>query len=407
MRIALVEFAAKGGLIHYAYQLGRAMHADGADVTLITGTHYELAGLPHQFRVEPVLRLWDPKPDADGAGRVRRRVRRGLRALQYYREWMRLMAILRRLEPDVVQFGDIRFATDAIPLARASRCGWLMADICHNVRPFSGGEGSSGTFAMSGLEQRAFARAYAQFDAIFVHYERNVEIFARTFPKSRERVTAIVHGNEEIFRELASPEVSAASLRESLGLTADDRVALFFGTLSRYKGLDLLLDAFTRVAARVPRAVLVVAGHEPPDFDRNQFLQSARALGVEPRLRLVPGYVPSSSVAAWMGVGDVIVFPYRDVFQSGALQTAATFGAPIIATRVGAMPDVIRDGETGRLTTADPDAIANAIVELLENRSHAAALGAAAAHDAATRFSWRSVASTMLARYEDLLGAQR
>jgi glycosyltransferase involved in cell wall biosynthesis len=240
-----------------------------------------------------------------------------------------------------------------------------------------------------------------------VHYERNVEVFARTFPTSRERVSAIVHGNEEIFRELASPEVSAASLRESLGLTADDRVTLFFGTLSRYKGLDLLLDAFTRVAARVPRAVLVVAGHEPPDFDRNQFLQSARALGVEPRLRLVPGYVPSSSVAAWMGVGDVIVFPYRDVFQSGALQTAATFGAPIVATRVGAMPDVIRDGETGRLTTADPDAIASAIVELLGNRSRATALGAAAAHDAATRFSWRAVASTILERYEVLLGAQR
>ncbi|MHB0970495.1 MAG: glycosyltransferase family 4 protein [Thermoanaerobaculia bacterium] len=407
MRIALVEFAAKGGLIHYAYQMGRAMHAEGADVTLITGVHYELAALPHPFRVEPLLRLWDPKPDADGASRLQKRARRGLRALQYYREWMRLMDSLHRLEPDVVQFGDIRFATDAIPLARASRGGWLMADVCHNVRPFAGGEGSSGTFTMSRLEQRAFARAYSQFDAIFVHYQRNVEIFAQTFPESREQVTPIVHGNEEIFRELASPDVSAASLRESLGLTADDRVALFFGTLSRYKGLDLLLDAFARVAARVPRAVLVVAGHEPPDFDRAQFLESARAQGIESRLRLVAGYVPSSSLAAWMGVGDVIVFPYRDVFQSGALQTAATFGAPIVATRVGAMPEVIRDGETGRLTSVDPDAIADAIVELLENRDRAAVLGAAAAQDAATRFSWRAVASAILARYDSLLGVRR
>lgn len=407
MKVALVEFVAKGGLIHYAYQLGRAMHAEGADVTLVTGTHYELAGLAHPFRVVPVLRLWDPKPDADEAGPARRHVRRGLRALQYYREWMRLMPILRRLDPDVVQFGDIRFATDVVPLARVARGNWLLSDICHNVRPFSGGEGSSGTFAMSPLEQRAFARAYAQFDAIFVHYQRNVDAFAQTFPLSRSRVTAIVHGNEEIFRELATPDISAASIRESLGIAVDDRVVLFFGTLSRYKGLDLLLDAFARIASRVPRAVLVVAGHEPPEFNREQFVRAARSLNVDQRLRLVPGYVPSSAVAAWIRVGDVIVFPYRDVFQSGALQTAATFGAPIVATDVGAMAEVIRDGVSGRLTAPESNAIADAIVEILEDRGRAEALGTAAAHDAATRFSWRGVASTILSRYEALLREPR
>ncbi|MFP3942155.1 MAG: hypothetical protein ACLF0P_17810, partial [Thermoanaerobaculia bacterium] len=66
MRIAVVEPVGRGGLIHYAFQLCRGLAeegaADGVEVVLVTGRPYELEGLDAPFRVEPVLRLWDPKP---------------------------------------------------------------------------------------------------------------------------------------------------------------------------------------------------------------------------------------------------------------------------------------------------------------------------------------------------------
>lgn len=403
MRIAVVEFAGKGGLIHYAWQLSRALQDEGAEVTLITGTHFELETLRAPFRVDRALRLWDPKPETDTTNAIARRVRRGGRAFVYYREWLRLLRLLRELNPDVVQFGDIRFSTDVVPLSLAARGPWLLSDVCHNVAPFAGGEGSSGTFRMSPVEKRMYTRAYDLFDAIFVHYDVNVEAFASSFPRSAGRVTRIVHGNEELFRELADPHLTRDAIREEAAIAPEEKMVLFFGTLSTYKGLDLLLQAFAVVARRIHEAVLVVAGHEPPDFDRAAFLEEALRRGVVERLRLVPGYVSSGDVQAWMEAADVVVFPYRNVFQSGALHVAQTFGAPIVATRVGAMPEVIRDGETGRVVDPAPDAIAAGIIDLLENPTRAKALGAAAATDAATRFSWRSVASTMLTRYDSLL----
>jgi len=101
---------------------------------------------------------------------------------------------------------------------------------------------------------------------------------------------------------------------------------------------------------------------------------------------------------------DVVVFPYREIFQSGALHIAQTFGAPIVTTRVGAMPEVIRHRETGLVVEPDdPPALAAAIRELLHDRALARRLGDAAAHDAATRYSWSRVAETMLRTYEALL----
>jgi glycosyltransferase involved in cell wall biosynthesis len=386
VNVAVVELAGKGGLIHYAYQLCRAMHGLGADVTLITDRHYELGALPHPFRLEPVLDLWDPKPAVPQRAGL---LRRASRAAIYHREWLRAAAILRRMKPDVAQFGDIRFATDLFPLAAARGAARLSADVCHNVHPFS----ATGGFALSPLQRALYRRVYSGFDAIFVHYDANVAEFARTFPDSASRVTRIVHGNEEIFRELASAIITPRSLRLELGLRDNDRVVLFFGTLARYKGLDTLIEAF----ARVEDAVLVIAGFP---------LDSIPETGS--RMRVVPRYIEAEAVSAWMGLADVIVFPYRTVFQSGALHVAQTFGVPIVATRVGATPEVLRDRESGLLVEPeDPAALAQAINQLLADRSLAQRLGETAAHDATTRFSWSGIAATMLGTYESLLARRQ
>ena len=163
MKIALIEFAGKGGLIHYAYQLAEAMQSAGAEVVLITDTHYELAALPHSFEVRPVLELWDPKPQSDSTSSIVRKARRAARAARYYRAWVQLARELRAISPDVIQLGDIRFATDLFPILRLRRQAPVFADICHNVHPFSGGEGSTGTFHLSSIERSFYSAIYRQF----------------------------------------------------------------------------------------------------------------------------------------------------------------------------------------------------------------------------------------------------
>ena len=65
MRMYLVETDGAGGMIHYAFQMASALSEAGADVTLITGVHYELAGVDAPFHVDPRLRLWPAVEPAD------------------------------------------------------------------------------------------------------------------------------------------------------------------------------------------------------------------------------------------------------------------------------------------------------------------------------------------------------
>jgi glycosyltransferase involved in cell wall biosynthesis len=390
MRIVVVEFAGKGGMIHYVFQLCRAMADGGADVTLITSTQFELARLPRNFDVQPVIELWDPK--ANDAGPVLRKLRRVLRAFRYYAQWLRVIRRVGALKPDVVQVGDVPFPLDLLPLRLLRRKAPLFADICHNVNPFDAGGG----FGRSRWKRFFYRRIYRLFDVVFVHFDRNAAEFAKSF-ESR-RTVVVKHGNEGLFEELRNPAVDAAVLRKRLG-AGNDPVVLFFGTLSRYKGVDVLLDAFPRIH-RETGARLILAGYPFHDFDVAAHEEQARRAGVADFVTFVPEYVASEEIAAWMELADVIVFPYRDIYQSGAIHVAQTFGVPTVASAVGTMQDVVENGVSGLLVPPeDAAALAGAVGRLLKDRQLASRLGERFAADARGPYSWRANAETILGAY--------
>lgn len=409
--IAVVEFAGRGGMIHYAYQLCRALGEAGAEVTLVTDRHYELDALPHPFRREKLLRLWDPKPAGEAGAGPRRRWRRPLRrlgrAFLHYREWLRLVLWLTRERPDVVQLGDVRFPGDLAPVLLLRLLGLRLADVCHNVAPYTAAGRSAGLFRRSALDRALYRRIYRLCARVFVHFEANRRAFLAAYGLPPERVVAIPHGHEGVFEELRDPSMDAAALRCSLGLGPDEPVVLLFGTLSRYKGVDLLLAAFARVAARQPRARLVLAGFPAADFDLAAHRELARELGIAERVRWAPRYIESGEVAAWMELAAVAVFPYREVWQSGALVAAQTFGVPIVAAAVGAMPEAVADGESGLLVPpGDPEALAAALLALLADPALARRLGERARRDARERLGWQRVAHTILGAYRPLLAGR-
>lgn len=394
MKIVFLEPAGKGGMIHYAFQLCRALANAGAEVTLITAKDYELANLNAPFPVETSIELWDPKP----SGKIStapwavawRKLRRVGRAVRYYREWLRQIRRVGELQPDVVLIGDIRFAFDLVPLLLLRRKARVLADICHNVQPFH----TSGMFDRKRWQQAVYRRIYHLFDAVFVHFERNRREFLESFGVPESRVGVIVHGNEDIFRELRTPAVDAAALRRRIGIGGEP-VVLFFGTLSRYKGVDVLLDAWPRVHNETG-ARLVLAGFPFHDFDL-----AAHKRRASDGVTWVAEYIDSGDVAAWMELASVIVFPYRDIYQSGAVHVAQTFAVPTVASAVGAFRDVIEDGKSGLLVPPEnADALADALIRLLHDPALARRLGAGIHADAQGPFAWSTQARKILAHVE-------
>jgi glycosyltransferase involved in cell wall biosynthesis len=154
------------------------------------------------------------------------------------------------------------------------------------------------------------------------------------------------------------------SARAKLGL--DGEVALFFGYVRHYKGLDTLLDAWPAVRAKRP-ATLVVAGefYEDPGPYRARVTRAnaGASPGAAPPVRLLDRYIADEEVEALFKAADVVVLPYRSATQSGVTHVAYALGVPVITTDVGGLAETVRPGETGLVVPPeDPQALAEAVV---------------------------------------------
>jgi glycosyltransferase involved in cell wall biosynthesis len=185
-----------------------------------------------------------------------------------------------------------------------------------------------------------------------------------------------------------------------LGLAAEDRVALFFGFVRPYKGLDLLIDATAIAASEVPGLRLVVAGEfwVPAGDARDR----CRRSGVADRVIIHDRYVPNEEVGTYFSAADVVVLPYREATQSGVVTVAAEYGLPVLATRVGGLPEAVADGTTGLLVDATVAALAEGLRRALVDPPTVEALRHGAA-GARRRFDWAQLTELL----EDLASDPR
>lgn len=152
-----------------------------------------------------------------------------------------------------------------------------------------------------------------------------------------------------------------AEARAELGIGADRKIVFFVGRLEPAKGIDELMTAWDTVAKRIPSATLVLAGD---GVSRAKVDTWAAAHGEAVR---VLGGRPLSEIARWHGASDLFTLPsWREGTPNAVLEALAS-GRPVVATRVGGIPDVLREPTAGFLVPAkDPRALAEALVRALE-----------------------------------------
>jgi glycosyltransferase involved in cell wall biosynthesis len=176
------------------------------------------------------------------------------------------------------------------------------------------------------------------------------------------------------------------------------RTVLFLAWLQRTKGVLDLVRAIPIVLRTVPEARFVLAG----SGDAASIAELARSLGVEHALRL-PGWVNGKNKDDLLRQSDVFVLPsYYEGLPLGVLEAMAC-GVPVIATPVGGIPDVIRDGVNGLLVEPGrPAALARAMVALLEDDALRSRLREAAHSDVRRRYSTEAVIEDLETLYREL-----
>ena len=177
--------------------------------------------------------------------------------------------------------------------------------------------------------------------------------------------------------ELGGAMPSRDNARTTLGIDAKN-VALFFGHVRPFKGLDIALRAWQQIESD---ALLFVAGEAWWKAE-----DEYRKLATK-NVRLEFRFIPDAEIATYFAACDVVLAPYRIEAQSGVALTAFHFARPVIATTVGGLPEIIEEGRNGMLVPPeDPVALAKA-VDAFFARDDRDAMERHAA-DSARKYSW-------------------
>jgi glycosyltransferase involved in cell wall biosynthesis len=367
MRVQLVDPAAYTP--PYDHALAAALARAGADVKLVT-SHFPYGPVPREEGYRVSERFYR----RGSAPRVGHRLRRALRAAEHL--------------PDMLRYRRHAEAADLVhfmwlPVPSLDR--HLLPPKRPRVFTMHWRLPKKGTRIA-----RTLTALLAEMDAVIVHSEHGAERLAGDFGVSPQRLEVIPHG---AFNYLTHQE-SEVPLPPELE-AVEGPVILAFGLIRPYKGMDVLLDAFTRVRG----AELWIVGAPRMPMAPLHALAS-RAPG---KVRFVDRFVTDPEIPAFMRRADIAVLPYRNIEQSGVLYTALAFGRPLVLSDVGGFPEVAALGAAELTPVGDPEALAAVLQRLIDDPAKRERLGAKALAAALGPYSWDEVGRKTLALYERLI----
>ena len=216
--------------------------------------------------------------------------------------------------------------------------------------------------------------------------------------KYRDKIVVIPNGiNIKDFDIAYSKKES----RKKLGLPFDGNIILFVGTLSLFKGPDVLLKAMPKVIKNIPNAKLVFVGSGPM---KEGLEMQSRKLGVERHVKFT-GFVEESLKPSYYKAADVFCLPSTMITESFGIVNleAMACGVSIVASKIGGIPDVVKDMENGLLVPPkDSNALADAIIYLLENEDQREKMGKNG-RKKVEDYSWERIAEETEKIYKELI----
>jgi phosphatidylinositol alpha-1,6-mannosyltransferase len=223
---------------------------------------------------------------------------------------------------------------------------------------------------------RAVARAIVQGAAVVIvnsAYTQNLYAALGIHP-ARVETLMISPGTAQF-----NADGDGRRIRAKYGL-GDDRTILTVGRLVERKGLDMVIRVLGRVRRAVGPVQYLIVGRGP---DEGRLRALAREAKCEDAVRFI-GYVPSEDLPAFYAASDVFAMPSRALSRRDGVEgfgivylEAAAAAKPVVGGRSGGVPEVVRDGVTGRLVDpTDGDELAEVLISLLRDRVEAARLGA-------------------------------
>ena len=331
LHIAIIDpVGKKAGMDQYNLFMGRGLLNTGVRVTVFSTA----TSADNDILVKRYFLMF-----------LRSRYLQGLFALVgYLRSWL----WCKRNSIDVVLFHIYHFSrTDYYILRWFRKSGFRVALMIHDVDPFR--------YAAPDARKRKILTEFTNY--CFVHHATSRNELIQLIPGLR--VTVVPHGH---FIDSVKHRLEKAAARHLLGIPDGKICPLFFGMIKPEKGLDVLLDAFSFLDKRF---FLLVAGRERGC--QAKIAARVSSFVQQQRCRAELRYLSPEEMEVWMAAADLIVLPYRRIYQSGVAMQAMSRKIPLIVSDLPAFDDWKKNGLVRIFRDGDAKHLAQRIAEAAEH----------------------------------------
>jgi D-inositol-3-phosphate glycosyltransferase len=192
------------------------------------------------------------------------------------------------------------------------------------------------------------------------------------------------------------PKVSREEALSALNLDSDNSYMLFFGFIRAYKGLDLLITAFSDTRLRNRRLKLIIAG----EFyeDDTPYKELIKKYNIQDDIIIFDYFIKDSEVSLFFSVADIVVQPYKSATQSGVTQIAYQFEKPMLVTDVGGLREIVPEGKCGYVVKPEAKEITEAILDFYDNDRKAFFTEGVKLEKA--KFSWDKMTASIIEVYK-------
>lgn len=203
------------------------------------------------------------------------------------------------------------------------------------------------------INEKRRLRCFRWADVFILLNNIQLEEFSKTYNIDKDRIIISKLGVYDSISKMSLPSID--------GLEAFKPYILFFGSISPHKGVDYLLKAMVKLHSDIPNVNLIIAGNGQFPFDTKPY---------EPLdyIRIENRYIGIKELVSMVKSCLFVVCPYIDATQSGVIQTSFALNAPVVASNVGALPEMVVDDKFGKIVPpCDVEALKNAMNELIEH----------------------------------------
>ncbi|MHC2995796.1 MAG: glycosyltransferase family 4 protein [Candidatus Atribacteria bacterium] len=317
----------------YTYSLCDALHKKNMNLTLITNCYYEYDKLSN-FKVNKIFFKYSENIKSSI-------IRKVVRSLEYCFTMLNLVNKYSKESPDIIhiqwllrryQFEYLWLKMLRYQLRKGNTKIILTA---HNILPHINGC----------KHKNILEKVYSQFDGIIVHSEVMKSQMLKIFGVKAKvwSICVIPHGAEDKLFEKVDENILNAYRNKIKLLKSKDHNFLFAGVINENKGLDVLLKAWGEHINKYPNDKLYIIGK--PTYNINNELEIIKKYHSSIISSLE--YKSDEELLAYYLECDFVILPYKEASQSGVLLTALTLGKPVIATKVGALPEVVSEVQGG------------------------------------------------------------